>query len=240
MLRLGVCDDEEMGLRMVAEALEASCKKKAVAAQVERFSSPSALLTFLQKGAPLSALFLDICMPEIDGISLGTRLSRELEATPLIFVSGREDLVFQSFQARPFRFLRKNLFSQEFPAVFEALLGELEKKGVQKLSFPGEGGEVFLCPEDIFYLESFRKIQVAHTWKEEVQLHSSFEKLEEILSPYGFWRIHKSYLVNSHAIRSLHADFLILDDGTRLPLGRTKVAFVREAFRQMMLGETSL
>ena len=240
MLRLGVCDDEEMGLRMVAEALEASVKKEKIDAQVLRFSSPATLLLALQRGEHLSALFLDICMPEIDGISLGTRLSRELEETPLIFVSGREDLVFQSFQAKPFRFLRKNHFFEEFPDVFSALLDELHHRNKRKLSFPGSAGAVFLYPGDIYYLESFRKIQVAHTRKEEIEIHSSFEKLEEMLAPHGFLRTHKSYLVNCHAIRSLHADYLTLDDGTRLPVGRTRAASVRDAFQQMMLGETSL
>lgn len=54
---------------------------------------------------------------------------------------------------------------------------------------------------------------------------------EEILKDYGFIRCHQSHLVNVRHIKSWkreYGDFLLLYDGTELPISRGKRARVRE------------
>ena len=240
MLQIGICDDEPMGLSMVSGAVEKALQKKGRKGEIRVFSSSEALAKELCQGRLFQMLFLDICMPGLDGIGLGTRFTKELSGTLLVFVSSREDLVFESFQARPFRFIRKASFASDFPGVMDAILEELQRREGGKLSFPGQGGDIFLDPADIVYLESLRKKQIIHCKREVVEVRSSFAALEEQLTPYGFVKTHKSYLVNSHSIRSIRSGFLTLDDGTQIPVGRTRAAQVKEAFRKVAMGSFSL
>jgi two-component system LytT family response regulator len=57
---------------------------------------------------------------------------------------------------------------------------------------------------------------------------------DELLSNYGFIRCHQSHLVNKTYIKSWlkeYGDFLLLNDGTQIPISRGKKQLVKEALR---------
>lgn len=86
---------------------------------------PSALTDAFQKKQPCDILFLDIDMPETNGIDLAVSL-KAYEIKPyLIFVSTVESLVYQTFKVNPFWFIRKRFCESELPEVITALLADM-------------------------------------------------------------------------------------------------------------------
>ena len=55
--------------------------------------------------------------------------------------------------------------------------------------------------------------------------------VENSLQSGGFIRIHKGFLVNQAAVKTINSEEAELTDGTKLPMGKT---FVDEARRQLM------
>lgn len=51
---------------------------------------------------------------------------------------------------------------------------------------------------------------------------------EDHLKAYSFIRIHKSYLVNLAFIKEINGEYIKLDDGEMLKIGRTKMKKTRE------------
>ncbi|MDO9511823.1 MAG: LytTR family DNA-binding domain-containing protein [Bacteroidales bacterium] len=88
-----------------------------------------------------------------------------------------------------------------------------------------EVGDIVRCEADenytIIYLESREKIIVAKTLKE----------FEEMLSGYGFYRIHQSHLINMQTISSYEkgrGGIVVLKDNSKLPVSaRRKDGFIR-------------
>ena len=68
---------------------------------------------------------------------------------------------------------------------------------------------------------------------EPVRITSRMQKLEEELTPHGFLRVHKGYLVNFSAIDRFGGDELVLTSGTSIPISRSKVREVREKYLQL-------
>ena len=59
-------------------------------------------------------------------------------------------------------------------------------------------------------------------------------EVEELLNGYGFVRCHQSHLVNKTYIKSWIKEdggYLLLDDGTHVPVSRAKREFVQEFLR---------
>ncbi len=80
----------------------------------------------MQKKAP-EILLLDIDMPEISGMELAEQIFSSNINTNVIFVTNRDDLVFQAIHYQPFRFIRKEKLNQELDEAICHLLNKLEK-----------------------------------------------------------------------------------------------------------------
>jgi DNA-binding LytR/AlgR family response regulator len=59
-------------------------------------------------------------------------------------------------------------------------------------------------------------------------------KLEKLLEPKGFIRIHKGFLVNQLYISSIQADEIKMPDGKSLPVGRAYRDSARSRFIRYM------
>ena len=93
--------------------------------------------------------FLDIDMPDMDGISYARSIKKKYPLSRIIFVSYRSDLVFDAIQVFPFSFVRKEKMNEELPMVLEEIC-ELEKDKKKMLKI----NEQFSLPVDnICYIE---------------------------------------------------------------------------------------
>jgi DNA-binding LytR/AlgR family response regulator len=64
-----------------------------------------------------------------------------------------------------------------------------------------EGGrKVPVLPEEIFFFEARDDYAMLHTYDQRFLILGSLKKLEERLARYGFFRVHRKYLVNLNKI----------------------------------------
>lgn len=101
-------------------------------------------------------------------------------------------------------------------------------------------GETILLPLDnIRYIESNHNYQCFHRTesKEIVEVRKLISELEEELSPYGFIRVHKGFLVNYRYIYKFSAKYLTLKDQTKIPLSRQNHEEVIGKYRDLTKNE---
>lgn len=236
MLSIAVCDDEPVFLTILVEHLTAEFQKYGIVCSFHTFTDSVACSRELQVGRRFDILFADIDMPGLNGIELGVQFRRELSDTILVYVSGREDLVFASFAAQPFRFICKRRLEETVQKLVPEILEEIEQRGKRKVAILSGGTTLLLRSEDILYVESFLKKQLIHTMAQErLETQMGFRNLLLQLSDHGFVQIHKSYAVNCRYIHTISRTKLELDDHTSLPIGRSYLPVVQERFRQYFL-----
>lgn len=83
-----------------------------------------------------------------------------------------------------------------------------------------DGVHVFLPYSDIYYLDKMEKMIYFHTKKGEFHKRANMADLEKELLPYGFIRVHVSYLLNAIHIVAWYKDEVELINGERIPLSR--------------------
>jgi hypothetical protein len=81
-------------------------------------------------------------------------------------------------------------------------------------------GQTLLDPTTISLLEADGNFARLHTTDGEVFASESLKALAGRFAPYGFVRVHKSYVVNRASVRGRRGDALELVDGRRAPIGR--------------------
>ena len=133
-LRLAICDDESVVLSVVSGAIASAFKKKGIQVEVMTFRRVKDLEERM-KEVEFQLLFLDIDMPEMDGITFAKRASNS--RTDIIFVSSREDKVFDALRTNPGGFIRKGRFLEDAPEVIETWLKNRPKEEAPKLVVQG-------------------------------------------------------------------------------------------------------
>lgn len=232
MLSIALCDDEPVFASILEYNLKKEFQKHKTECTFKVFTDSVAFSAELERCQHYDVIFADIDMPKLNGIELGVRYRKALSKTILVYVSGREDLVFDAFEAQPFRFIRKKAFLEELPILIPKILVELQQRERRKISVQSGNTAVLLYPEEIVYVESFLKKQILHTTHGKVETQLGFRNLIEQLCPYGVVQIHKSYAVNCQYISAINRANLELDDHTVLPVGRAYLHNIQDKFSQ--------
>ena len=223
-MRIVVCDDEEKVREVLAEKIKRFCPE----AEILCYASGEKLL--LAEKAP-DIVFLDIQMPGTDGMETAGLLRKRHKRMILIFVTAMEDYVFRAFDVGAFHYLVKPFSQQKFEAVLLGALeqyrefaqapeggrGQEEEKGIMILS---GGSHIKVCLQDIIYAEVFNRKVVIHKMAEDMEYYGKLSDLEK-LAGEGFFRPHRSYLVNFRYVVKYDAAEIALEKGT-VPMAKKK------------------
>lgn len=240
MYMIAVCDDDAKTAHHIASSVESIFRERNCPIAIDCYTESTKLERRLETDTHYDVLLLDIDMPQLDGIELCRKFRSKSGDALVVFISGKESLVFQTFDVQPFRFVRKNLFFQEIDKLCRDLIGELERRSERWLRFQLESdGTIYsVNVQRLLYVEADRKLCKLYTMDggiKEIKIH--FRGMAEQLLPIGFIQIHRSYLVNPYYIFRIDMDTVLLDRGEQLPLSRNRRSQVKEDFFRWSRGE---
>ena len=233
---IAICDDERAALELLGSSVRGALQARNVDASIETFTRPRDLLLRMQK-VSFDLLFLDIEMPGMTGLELAQRLRREGNLIDIIYISNREDLVFDALRTNPRGFIRKTRLIQDVSGVIGTYLAYRKADSQPKTLILQDREQTTYIPIDkLQYIEGSGKTQMAHIVGKEqpTELHKSMQELEEELTPQGFLRIHKGYLLNYRFIRRIGDNEVTLTNDEKLPISRRKYQEIRDAYMELM------
>ena len=240
-MNLAVCDDDISVLGVVSGAISSAFAKHGIEVTVDVFRR-ALDLEIRMKERDYTLIFLDIDMPGMDGITFAKKLRASNCTTDIIFISSREDKVFEALRTNPGGFVRKSRFLEDVSEIVDLWLKNRPKEETKKLVIQNKEATYTFLLDSILYIESSGKTQEIHAANrsEPVVIRRSMQDLEDSLTPCGFLRIHKGYLVNYKFIRRLEEDEAVLTNGERIPLSRRRVQEVRNQYLELMQSSNSL
>lgn len=231
-LKIAICDDEETALAIIESAVRSTLAREGAPAELTPCASISELRRWMEVTA-FDLLMLDIDMPQTSGIAFGQELREQNSRTEIIYISSREDKVFDSLKVRPLGFVRKNHFLEDLPDAIGLFLSQRAERTLPDRLVLEQRDTVRLVElRDILYLEGARNCQMLHIAgeREPIALRRPMQELEDELTPKGFIRVHKGYLVNCEYIQLIQEGQVRLSNGEVLPLSRRKVLEAKQRF----------
>ncbi len=229
-INVGICDDEAFDRNRIKEAVEnhAAVLTKDVRFHIRLFPSAQAL-TEANLVSAFDLVFLDIVMPGEDGFQLARHLCAGKVLPRIIFVSNHDNLIFDSQEYLPFWFVRKGQLERDIRL---ALAKYLELVSVRKISYKLKNGfgyrEILLA--DMVYIEcSGHELTVKMKDGSCYQIYGSLKSMEDELSPLGFIRVHRNFLVNQAYVADVAQRDILLLDGIEIPVGKDRKKAVAEA-----------
>ena len=159
----------------------------------------------------IDVLFLDIQMPELNGIELSRTIGKD---TRVIFTTAFDQYAIDGFKVEALDYLLKPYNFEEF---YTAALKARDWFALVQNSHIGDAKEepvyIFIRADykhlkvmldDILYIEGLKdyvKVWLVNETKP-ILTHSSLKKLEEELPASKFMRVHRSYII---ALNKIHA-----------------------------------
>lgn len=230
--KIALLDDNPHQLEATHKLIEQLLAKENIDAAVIPYHS-----AFDVPSLNYDAYLLDISMPGMDGLALASSIRAAGNAAAVIFITGIENRVFEAIRVQPLRFVRKSHLKAELPEAIHALCDQLRMEEQSALVLQSERMLLRIPVRQILYVESSDKNQRVVLSGQEHETRATMGSFEDQLLSQGFLRIHRCYLVNLRSVYSIDGSDAVLADGTRLPISRTKLAEVKNAFRRMMFHE---
>lgn len=220
ILHVAVCDDEEAVARLLRERVAAWAAARGGAVSTRLYPGAEAFLFARGEGAPADILLLDIQMGPMDGVALARELRRRDDALQIVFITGYPDFMQQGYEVDALHYLMK-------PVSDESLFGVLDKaakrigRGERTIPLTVGGETTRLPARDILYAEAFSHEVELVTTDGRVRLPRRISDMEKLLGE-GFFRCHRSYIVNMAHVRRVTRRAVALSDGTEIPLSRAQ------------------
>jgi DNA-binding LytR/AlgR family response regulator len=220
-------DDEPKAL----EVIERYCQKIESVSLRATFREPLKALAFLNR-EKIDLIFLDINMPEINGM----QLLQTLSPRPLIiFTTAYSQYAVESYELNAVDYLLK-------PATFERFLMAINKAvaalATRNIPVTNEEAAVFIKSgpqtyrvkiSEILYLEKNGNYITVHLKDGNILIRENMSDIFDLLPAADFIRVHKSYVVGIRHISMIEVHQLIVN-GEKIPVGST----YRESLRDRL------
>lgn len=187
--------------------------------------SSDELLSYLPKATGAKTpdiIFMDIRMPENDGITLGKMIKELCPDTYLVFTTAYAEYAIKGYEAAAFRYLLKPIKPEALQELFTDIIADSLKS--KKIFIKGRKNSAFVSLQDILYICAEDKYAIVYTKRGHFISDMSLNKYEEQLKDYGFYRIHRKCLVNTFHHRGMCSNRVEISDGTILPISKSKIS----------------
>ncbi len=176
-------------------------------------------------------VFLDIDMPGLKGTTLAGMIK---DLTGIIFMTAHRQYGPEAFEVHAIDYLLKPVSYPRFLESIDKARQVLSNHPKTRADFP-----YFFAPEsdrnlvkiekaNVIYIEGSRNYLWIHQTNQKQLSRASMQQMEAHLSQPDFFRIHRSYIINTAQIREIGVDLVIMSNGEHLPIGTT----YRQAFQQ--------
>lgn len=231
IVKIAFVDDDMNSLQIISEKTSKIFSDNGFVAIVSTFNDANSYLNSLNS-ENYGFSFFDIEMPEITGIQLAALIKDNKGVGNFVFVSNREDLVFESLTTKPYGFVRKSLLEKDLNQIVRFYISDKEKEGKMSLSFQIQSNVITVPIKEIIYIEAVGKKQNIYLKqkKEPLQVHNTSKELLEKTKDYHFIETYKGIIVNCRYIKAINKDSIELTSGSNVFLSRRKAQYVKKEF----------
>lgn len=242
MLSFVICDDNINFNRLMAKRLINAIYEQQIIGHVALVTTDvDEVLTYSRK--TLDAENRNVYLLDIDfnsqaqGLTLAQAIREYDRQSYIVFITAYPEFIMQCVKLKIFDYLLKPVSREAVEKlVVDLYRDHVQTRSVCKQLIINSGGSVyFLRSSEIIYVESYRNKIVVHCHDITIEAYGALAAIEERLVGEGFYRCHRSYLINLRQVRQLDLskNLVIMSNGHSCHVARRKqkglIAYVENA-----------
>lgn len=228
MIRIAIVEDNEIEAQQLFSCLRLFEKDCLHTFQVELFGNTTSFLDNYNNNFDI--LFLDIELPDINGMKAAFKIREFDKNVVIIFVTNMVKYAIKGYEVNALDYILK-------PVKYEKLLFKIQKaieivkaNSESELTIVNKGTTTRLSLKNLVYIEVEGHSLTYHTTNGNIKGQGSLSTMEWELKSRNFMRCNSCYLVNPRYIESVKGFDLFMTNGDCLKISQPK----KKVFMQAM------
>ena len=227
-----ICEDEEEAALALKKLILLSLPDACIMV----FNTGADTLAFLRSNKAPDVCFLDIIMPEMNGIVLAARMREESYKGAIVFLTSTNDYAAQSYEVGAYSYLLKPPKDKDVAAILCRL--EEQQKAVDNYGMPVKTKKMsmFVLFKDLSYVEVINhKVYFRLINGDEIEINARLSEITSLLlADPRFAQCHGSFVVNMDDIYQIQGNYALMNRGMKIPISKTfsdfKKLYVKRLF----------
>ena len=209
---------------------------------IAEFDNPLDTLNFLENNTT-DVIFLDISMPDMNGISLGKIVIKMYPNMKIVFITAYKDYAVDAFEIKAFDYLLKPYSETRIRNLLKSLvntetevISSIKNSNLKKITVNIDERLYVISLNDVDYIEASEKETLIFSNQKKYISKIKISKWEEMLKGYNFYRCHRSFIINLDKITEIEQWFnsswiiKIKNYTTAIPVSRNNIKELKEIF----------
>lgn len=203
MIRTAIVEDNEVQASTIAEHFKRYADEMGRIVEVSVFPSGEA---FLQCGDRFDLVFLDIELPEKDGLTVAEELRAVDGDVLIIFVTNLAQYAVKGYGVRAFDFIVKPLDYYSFALKMRRAFECLDNLCRRKIWIATRQGKQMIDADKLKYVEVMQHTLAFHMTDGTVNGTGTLKSVQTALMGLPFYLCNRCYLVNLHYVTQINGN----------------------------------
>lgn len=220
MIRVAIVEDEELNQNILKTYLFTYSEEHGETFAVDVYADG---LAFLEKSKLYDLVFLDIALPNINGMETARRLRQTDDSVSIIFVTNLVNFAIKGYEVNALDFLVKPVGYADFACRIDKFLKKYAASRQNVIALGASAKMVRVNISDIRYVEVAGSHNVCYHLAngEEVTVRESLVKAEKLLPPELFSKCNSGCIINLNYVAKVEKSMVKVGDEW-FPLSRAR------------------
>lgn len=228
MLNIGICDDSLEDTNLIYDLVTKTLFSEEDMKIVKYSSGEEVISAITNKEFKCNLLYLDIYMPDVDGLDVASFIRENKVDVDIIFVTKTPEFVYKGYMYKAFSYILKPEVKHDLPVETLRYLDEI-RESEECINVTSDGVQRRVPISQILYVESSKRKLILHLKSEDIPFYAKMSEIEPVLVQRGFVRVHQSYMVKAKYVTKATSTEVLLGD-IDVPVSRRYSQHVNEMF----------
>lgn len=240
MLNIAFVDDNEEFLVLINKLIRSYIVSKKIFCKIASYQNSELLYLEFTEKKKFDICFLDIEMPQMNGIELAYKIREIDKLVRVVFLTSHKEFIRVGYKVKAFDFITKEDIIDELPEVMDRLLLNLEEHRENIYVIQTNSRIEKILYDDIIYIYKDgqnAKFVLRHG---ETQERISLRKVAEKIRSDEFVFVERGYLVNLAHINKISSREIELSNGEKKLASRERIHDIKERMNIYIMHEYSI
>ncbi len=239
IFKVAICDDDKNDVQKLTHFLQKASMQLNIDFETTPFYDSRELSERCTQSGIFDIMFLDVEMPEPDGLTLARKIrSLPDRDTRIIFVSSYPQYMKDSFDVQAFQYLTKPYTYEDFERILLQITKDFDESRTSRLLLKTDLTEELVPVSNIISIECVnakRKMIQVQLMDNSLKAFGTISELEKELEDHGFVSPCRGFLINIRHLHYFRENEIVMSDGSAIPLSRRREKSIRSLFHKNML-----
>lgn len=209
MYTVAVIEDDEKAFKHIENCINRFCESNETVLKTTRFANAE---TFLSTAMNFDLVFMDIALPDMNGLEAARLMRKINDVSTLIFVTNLAHLAIKGYEVQARDFIVKPIKYSEFAYKLKKTLLAIDSTQNKNLTVKTADGVRVFNIKNLKYVEVANHTLIYHLTDSIFQRTGSLANIEADLKNCGLIKCNRCYYVNPSFITSVEGYRIILDN----------------------------